>query len=188
MELLFAVCTAIHLFTTCDWAETRLAWDQKLLFEGSPRIITWEEWAETLFAWQDRQRLQGTWKVIAWEEDGKPAPASRQCWNRVRFTRLRVELTGPHARRDEGECELYLLKTPRSFRFLLVCHEWMSDSGWQCTGYHMELWFGVYRIEGKRLVMCLTSEFGTLGSSFPGRFSTRPGDDCILLTLERETP
>jgi uncharacterized protein (TIGR03067 family) len=118
----------------------------------------------------NRQQLQGTWKVVSWEEDGRPVRPEAITGARLYFEEDSYTFFGG-PQTYGGRFRLHSFAKPSAIDATLLG----PDSKEEVTVQ------GVYRLEGKRLLLCW--ERG--GGERPHEFTTAPGSRRLLIVAER---
>ena len=122
-------------------------------------------------AMSDLELLQGAWRIIALEMNGGPMPAALLDAARIGVVGARFTSTGMGAV-YEGEMSLDETSMPKTFALRF-------QAGPEAGAANR----GIYELDGDRWRICLNMA----GGPAPAEFATRPGDNCALETLVRET-
>ena len=121
----------------------------------------------------DLERLQGDWQVVNVERDGRVLPEDQ-----FPFTRLKIQDdTILHVGGTLGA--VHEMKV--SFR--LHPEQQPKAIDMQSEGYHTEIYYAIYALEGDTLTICRPGD-----DERPTELASKPGSNILLYTAQRMPP
>jgi uncharacterized protein (TIGR03067 family) len=126
----------------------------------------------------DAKALQGEWRVVAGEKDGKKDPEKRilDAAGKLVVGGDEFTLSGKHAPPAKYKVRLDPSKTPKAIDLTI------QDGKHKGTTVA-----GIYTLEKDRFTLCVPIA-GPDPSARPKDFTTKEGDNLMVLTFERSKP